>query len=257
MRFFLALLFVISSNVAFAIPSIIGGTPVTSSDVPWVVKIEKDKKQHCSGSIISSKWILTAGHCFYDTNSSYTILGGGNGKREKLIQLPAIKRIIVHPKFYSSIMSPATDIALVELMKDISLDKTLDIIPILDSEDFESIREFEEVSIYGWGDVGKNQEVPSELSGITLPLVPAGDYPKLKGLLFFKRFVAWLDPARYLITMKKDVSTCGGDSGTGWTMNFQGRPYLVAVHNAGDDCESISVGNILGNHMKWIQSLVK
>lgn len=245
MKFLVVLIF---SLGAFARSPIIGGTPVPAAEVPWVVKIEKDKKQHCSGSLITPKWIVSAGHCFSDTNASYTVLGGGDGKRENLVQFPAIKRIIVHPKFYMSSITPATDIALIELGKEVSQKP----VAILEEE-----HASDEVSIYGWGDIGKNQEMPSELTGITLSLVPSADYPKLSSMLFFRRFKAWLDPSRYLITVKDDVSTCGGDSGTGWTMNVGGEPRLVAVHNAGDDCESVSVGNIIRKHMPWIKSVVK
>lgn len=237
-----------------ATPLLVGASEVSSFEAPWVVKIEKNGAQHCSGSLIASRWILTAGHCFSDAlPSSYVILGGGTGKRIDLVPLPPVKRILIHPKFFSSSLTPFYDIALVELAKDVSFERSLKTIALMDSETLDSLREHEPVSIFGWGNTDKALTAPTGLRKIVLPLVPERDYPEMRKKLFFKRFPAWLDSSRYLLTFREKISTCGGDSGTGWTMTSAGETYLVAVHNAGDDCESVSVGNVVSNHFAWIE----
>lgn len=249
--FFITVLFSVNMHAA---TSLVGGIEVSSTEAPWVVKIEKNGAQHCSGSLIASRWILTAGHCFSDARpSSYVILGGGTGKRKDLVPLPKVKRILIHPKFFSSSLTPLADIALVELSKDVAFSGSLRMIALLDSATLESIRERDPVSIYGWGNMDKDLTSPTELRKIVLPIIPERDYLEIRKKLFFKRFPAWLDSSHFLLTFREKISTCGGDSGTGWTMNSAGETFLVAVHNAGDDCESISVGNIVSNHFSWME----
>jgi len=51
---------------------IINGTEVLDSDDTWrfIVALKYNNSQYCGGSLIASKWILTAAHCLCDAQKS-------------------------------------------------------------------------------------------------------------------------------------------------------------------------------------------
>jgi hypothetical protein len=70
-------------------PNIVGGSPVNASDYPWIVGVEtyffvfdddgnaSEWVSTCTGTIISSTKILTAGHCTVDFNFGATVVTAG------------------------------------------------------------------------------------------------------------------------------------------------------------------------------------
>jgi hypothetical protein len=70
-------------------PNIVGGTPVNASDYPWIVGVEtyflvfdengtpEEWISTCTGTIISSTKILTAGHCTVDFAFGATVVTAG------------------------------------------------------------------------------------------------------------------------------------------------------------------------------------
>ena len=41
-----------------------GGEESSDAEWPWVVSIRKNGTHHCAGSLLTSRWVLTAAHCF-------------------------------------------------------------------------------------------------------------------------------------------------------------------------------------------------
>ncbi|KAK0177320.1 hypothetical protein PV328_001388 [Microctonus aethiopoides] len=99
---------------------IIGGDVVISNEFPFIVSIRIDGQHHCSGSIISSKHILTAAHCVVHLDNSIypklcvisgtiSSINGGESHQVKLIRY--------HESFNTLDKSSPNDIAIIELEK--------------------------------------------------------------------------------------------------------------------------------------------
>src|SRR5262245_461183 len=78
---------------------IVGGQPAEEGKYPWQVRLYssmQDQIGFCGGSIISNRWILTAGHCVLDSEA--VVVGYGSNDRTKTTKI-ASEKIIVHPAY--------------------------------------------------------------------------------------------------------------------------------------------------------------
>ena len=93
---------------------------------PWSIAILFFDDLHCSGSMISEKFVLTAAHCFNDQgilldHKNMVIIAGSNDptnsevarKKARFIQRKEIEEVKIHPKF--AYPAAKYDLALVEI----------------------------------------------------------------------------------------------------------------------------------------------
>ncbi|KPM11763.1 Sar s 3 allergen (serine protease-like protein 14) [Sarcoptes scabiei] len=145
---FLALL--ISPSTA-----IIGGEPSPITDEPWTVAIYLQNNYTCGGSILSSRYILTAAHCVDNvTLSDISILYG-------TAELLVGGKFTFAKKIYFLRYDPLTfanNIAIIETRAPMQLDymtcKPIDL-PKLEFDPMEGT----EVLVSGWGDPDPQQQI--------------------------------------------------------------------------------------------------
>ena len=94
---------------------------------PWAVGIMKEQgtELHCSGSIISSKFIMSAAHCMrgVDVSNLELVLGASNLKdpanSKKGVIKMGIKGYEIHEKYVNGV---DYDVAIIEVAEEIAFD---------------------------------------------------------------------------------------------------------------------------------------
>ncbi|XP_010084154.1 PREDICTED: transmembrane protease serine 9 [Pterocles gutturalis] len=103
----------------FSKPSkIVGGTDASRGEIPWQVSLKEDSRHFCGATIIGDRWLLSAAHCFNETNpeeiEAYvgtTSLNGTDGTAVKV----NVTRVIQHPLFNPAVLD--FDVAVLELAR--------------------------------------------------------------------------------------------------------------------------------------------
>ncbi len=112
---------------------IIGGSPAEGK--PWAAMAQlyltprNQQTTHlCGGSLISSRWILTAAHCFFSQGEQQDVFPEGiqtyfglkNPQDRETAQKIVIQNILIHP-FYNEAAPYDYDVALLELANNLDL----------------------------------------------------------------------------------------------------------------------------------------
>ncbi|XP_069977040.1 chymotrypsin-like protease CTRL-1 [Penaeus vannamei] len=109
---------------------IIGGAPTRINEYPWHVGLYRRYRfrPYCGGSIISSRWILTAAHC--NVWLGDTVMVGAHDwcKGQPPPLLMRIQRIVVHRNYNRKTLE--NDIALLEVARNIPFQKDNSIAPV-------------------------------------------------------------------------------------------------------------------------------
>nr|AAD21834.1 trypsin-like serine protease [Ctenocephalides felis] len=150
---------------------IVGGEAVSIEDYGWQVSLQRFGSHFCGGSIISSRWILSAAHCFYGTlfpigfsarAGSSTVNSGGT--------VHTILYWYIHPNYDSQ--STDFDVSVVRLLSSLNLNGG-SIRPARLVDSGTDLPAGEMVTVTGWGRLSENTSVPSPstLQGVTVPVV--------------------------------------------------------------------------------------
>lgn len=126
------------STVAFCVPiddeRIFGGHEAKPGQFPYQISLRLNHtgsfRHICGGSIISDRFILTAGHCIppqFSKPNLYRVVVGAH-RRENDGQKYLVKRFIIHPAY--NLSQIIHDIALIELAAPIEFSETIGSIPL-------------------------------------------------------------------------------------------------------------------------------
>ncbi|KAI4531504.1 hypothetical protein MG293_018018 [Ovis ammon polii] len=172
---------------------IVGGEDSSDAEWPWVVSIRKNGTHHCAGSLLTSRWVLTAAHCFkeyvrsarpsthnLDKPTQFSVLLGawqlGNpGPRSQEVGIAWAQP---HP-VYSWKEGSRADIALVHLEHAIQFSER--VLPICLPDSTVQLSPDTDCWIAGWGSVqdGVPLPHPQTLQKLKVPIIDSATCGRL------------------------------------------------------------------------------
>uniref|UniRef100_A0A8D0EUS7 Peptidase S1 domain-containing protein n=1 Tax=Strix occidentalis caurina TaxID=311401 RepID=A0A8D0EUS7_STROC len=185
---------------------IVGGTDASRGEIPWQVSLKEDSMHFCGATIIGDRWLLSAAHCFNETNpeeiEAYlgtTSLNGTDGNAVKV----NITRVIQHPLFNPVILD--FDVAVLELARPLVFNKYIQ--PICLPLAVQKFPVGKKCIISGWGDLQEgNVTKPEILQKASVGIIDQETCDFLYNFSLTDRMIC----AGFL---EGKVDSCQGDSG--------------------------------------------
>ncbi len=261
-------------------PRIFGGTEVSGSKAPWIVKIVTvDSKKpvvagkkygyySCSGTVIAPNWILTAAHCVFDTDSDPVIRypqtsvrafppGVAGSMSNYFSKGRAVSKIYIHPLYQKANGSFNADIALLRLAAPMPNSKSMAL-----DDGRADIAVGSELKAYGWGVTDRAGEIDAK--GINAaPLIVNGTASDPNCGYWEIQYGSWA-PSFLCTTGGADSAVCSGDSGGPFVKySATGAPVLVGITSYGssaDYCgtsDAPTIATRIAPMRWWIDAVIK
>lgn len=231
------------SDDAVVQPMIVGGVPAEARWGSVVARIDIGGGL-CSGTFISSQWILTAAHCIVDRA---TISTGSTS-------VPSLRSVgqatgYAHPYYSYNAFQLIYDFGLYKLDTPASIDPSL--LPRLASyDDTSAWASGTAVQALGWGVTSAGGTVSPVLLAGNMNVVDksrCADLDLSLGNVF--------DASTAICTFAPAVSSCNGDSGGPVIANVAGTFTVVGVTSYGPvSCDGHSVAGWTPSALTWIRS---
>ncbi|KAE8578188.1 hypothetical protein XENTR_v10023384, partial [Xenopus tropicalis] len=237
-----------------------GGQNSTPGKWPWQVSIRDAKGTHfCGGTLIDNKTVISAAHCFSNTNdlSSIVVFLGSymlSEPNQQEIRV-AVMRIIVHPRYdkYSSI----NDISLLELENEVVL--TDAIIPVCLPTAAVTFPTGLKCWATGWGAIlpGADPPSPRVLREVEVKMMSNDRCNTLFNIpdAYGRTTANLTDTMLCAGYAKGGRDSCNGDVGGPLVCPKDGRWYLAGVVSGGDGCGKPNRPGIytrVSSYIKWI-----
>ncbi|NWS77009.1 TMPS9 protease, partial [Crotophaga sulcirostris] len=185
---------------------IVGGTDASRGEIPWQVSLKEDSRHFCGATIIGDRWLLSAAHCFNETNpeeiEAYvgaTSLNGTDGTAVKV----NVTRVIQHPLFNPIMLD--FDVAVLELERPLVFNKYIQ--PICLPLAVQKFPVGKKCLISGWGNLQEgNITKPEILQKASVGIIDQKTCDFLYNFSLTERMIC----AGFL---EGKVDSCQGDSG--------------------------------------------
>lgn len=256
------------SAIVDASTRVVGGARTSIEDWPSVVALLHPgelgvpfNRQFCGGTVIASRWVLTAAHCMYDlfgapiAADELSVLDGQTNLREPSNGREiAVARVVRHPGYVDDASGRTRDdIALLELAADTSAPPSE--LFAGDPERYPGTL----AAVVGWGateyvTVG-SPPFPDRLRRAVVPLVPVAtcNAPEsYAGDVVEGQFCAGFPEG--------GVDTCIGDSGGPLYVQVDGRVQQAGVTSFGRGCalpDYYGIYTSTASYLDWIGSYVR
>ncbi|XP_062699406.1 trypsin 5G1-like [Aedes albopictus] len=146
---------------------IVGGFEVTVQDVPFQVSLSRVGSSHfCGGSLVSERWVMTAGHCVEPGQTNLQVRVGSS-RHATGGRLVLVKEVHRHPKYNPS--SVDYDFALLELDETVTFSDSCKPVglPLKDAP----VKEGTCLQVSGWGNTQNPSESTAVLRAANVPAV--------------------------------------------------------------------------------------
>ncbi|EDV27599.1 expressed hypothetical protein [Trichoplax adhaerens] len=148
---------------------IVGGSEASKHEFPYQISLEqkygKSWYHICGGSIIDSKWVLTAAHCVEGAKARKLRVNVGDHSIEDATeQIISLRRSIVHSAYDSN--SLVNDIALLELSESATAKSNTATIPCASKAT--TMSDGDTVTVTGWGTLSSGGSSPDTLHKVNV-----------------------------------------------------------------------------------------
>lgn len=222
---------------------IVGGVPAELGGWPWVTALGYRNKKNpdvprflCGGSLISSRHVVTAGHCIYHRTDLYMARVGDldlNSTTDGANPIDIlIEEKILHPEYNSATYN--NDIGIIRLSQEVPFSRNLHPVCLPFTQ---PVRDFDLEGTFpfvaGWGSVYFNGPGSSRLLEVQIPVV---DLEECKEK--FKSFTNVIIDNRIVCAgfARGGKDACQGDSGGPLMLPHNGSYYLFGVVSYGYKC---------------------
>ncbi|XP_059847466.1 transmembrane protease serine 9 [Hypanus sabinus] len=227
---------------------IVGGTNSKFGQYPWQVSLHLMWKGHiCGGTLISSKWVVTAAHCFVGQKNPVYWFGylgtiyitGFRGTKV------TFKNIIRHPDFKDFKLD--YDIALMELSSPVKTGPTIQPACLLSSS--QRISSGMSCFITGWGLRKEGGHLSSVLQNAEVEIISDSLCQRLYGGQISPRMLC-------AGKVTGGVDSCKGDSGGPLVCReSSGKWFLVGITSWGEGCARVNAPGVYSN-VKVLQDFI-
>lgn len=227
---------------------IVGGRRAEAHSYPWTVAILKNDRMHCGGAVITTKHILSAGHCFKwdDFNAMKVLIGLDNLDDLSNVEKRTISQVVIHEGFTSTAVRDENDIAIATLNKPVVFSDL--IVPICLPQPGEAFED-RVGTIAGWGRIGADKSSSRVLLKASLRILT--DEKCMNSQL-----AQHLKPSM-MCAFSKGKDGCQGDSG-GPLVVFQpdGKYVQAGIVSWGIGCADPRYPGVytkVSNYIDWIR----
>ncbi|XP_037792545.1 uncharacterized protein LOC119587908 [Penaeus monodon] len=192
---------------------VVGGQDVTVGEYPWMALVyvsrSSGKVSICGASLIKSRWLLSAAHCFYNVGYDLVAVFLGDHDITNNTEVPttvgSVKSIVLHPQYDPDTFD--NDVALIELRADVAFTPLIAPVCLAAAEDVEGATK---AVVTGWGDTSFGGDLSPVLQEAELDLISNAECRNS----FQQTTLTITDNMMCAYTEGRDA--CQGDSGGPW-----------------------------------------
>ncbi|XP_043205533.1 uncharacterized protein LOC122372436 [Amphibalanus amphitrite] len=237
---------------------IVGGTNSSPGAWPWQAAMYRDGEYQCGATLISDRWLLSAGHCYLRSATNHWVARLGAYRRGSTLLSPfeslhQVSHIIVHPDYED--VGYVNDIALLRLADSVSMSDFVR--PVCLPPRRAEVTEGAICSVIGWGQLFESGRIfPDTLQEVELPLITSQQCKKRTSRLPLYKITDDMFCAGY---DRGGRDACLGDSGGPlMCQEPSGEWTLTGITSNGYGCARAlrpGVYTKVANYVDWIERI--